>query len=166
MGGRGQACSWGGGARPAAGGWGQACSWGRGQAYSWGRGQGKFCRQSDLTVAAGTFTRTRWGQSGGLVKLRDTNPSNLSPLLSLLCPRGRGREGMTPWLGAERSLSLSPACRLSTGSPRQSGGAGGAASDRPQQKSKTTFPKHTQPTGPLSVSIQSRRSWCVSNTAC
>lgn len=43
---------------------------------------------------------------------------------------------------------------------------GGTASDRSQQKSKTTFPEHTQPTGPLSISIQSRRLWCVSNTAC
>lgn len=79
---------------------------------------------------------------------------------------------MTPWAGAELSHGPSPEDRPSTGTPRQPGDAGGgggtedSASDRSsQQKSKTTFPKHTQPTGPLSVSTQSRCSRCVKHSA-
>ena len=54
--------------------------------------------------------------------------------------------GGDPWVGAERSLSLSPAHRLPQGCPDSLAVLGGAASDRSRQKSKTTFPEHTQPT--------------------
>lgn len=110
------------------------------------------------------------GTEEGLVKSRDMNPSSLSSLLSPVLP-GMRTGGDDPAGGGRAEPRPEPsgqAFRRDAQTTRWCCGGWGtddSASDHSsQQKSKTTFPKHTRPTGPLSVSIQSRRSRCASNT--
>ena len=74
---------------------------GRGQACSWGWRQGKFCKQTSHGGCWDIHSDVM-GTEGGLVKPRDMNPSNLSPLLSPVSPGMRaGGDDSVGWGRAE-----------------------------------------------------------------